>query len=73
VDFEHGLNAAVKRVRNALGDTAENPQYVETLPRRGYRLIAATVPDPPAVLFLEDTEGLRRGLLPKNKSAVIEH
>ena len=40
VDFEHSLNAAVKRLRAALGDDAENPKFVETLPRRGYRFIA---------------------------------
>jgi DNA-binding winged helix-turn-helix (wHTH) protein len=40
VDFEHGLNAAVKRLRDALGDTADVPGYIETIPRRGYRLIA---------------------------------
>src|SRR4029450_10972194 len=40
VDFEHSLNAAVKRLRAALGATADNPRFVETLPRRGYRLIA---------------------------------
>jgi tetratricopeptide (TPR) repeat protein/DNA-binding winged helix-turn-helix (wHTH) protein len=40
VDFEHGLNAAVKRLRDALGDSAEAPAFIETLPRRGYRLIA---------------------------------
>ena len=40
VDFEHGLNAAVKRLRGALGDSAESPQFVETLPRRGYRFVA---------------------------------
>lgn len=40
VDFEHSLNAAVKRLRAALEDDAESPRYVETLPRRGYRLIA---------------------------------
>jgi Tol biopolymer transport system component/DNA-binding winged helix-turn-helix (wHTH) protein len=39
-DFDKGLNAAVNRVREALGDTAENPRFVETLPRRGYRFIA---------------------------------
>src|SRR6202008_4821046 len=39
-DFEHGLNAAVNRVREALGDSADNPRFVETLPRRGYRFIA---------------------------------
>ena len=40
VDFEHSLNAAVKRLRSALGDAADNPRFVETLPRRGYRFIA---------------------------------
>jgi len=40
VDFEYGLNAAVKRVREALGDDATNPRFLETLPRRGYRFIA---------------------------------
>ena len=45
VDFDHGLNAAVRRLRDALGDTAENPRYIETLPRRGYRFIAATAPN----------------------------
>jgi cholera toxin transcriptional activator len=51
VDFEHGLNAAVKRLRDALGDTAENPRYIETLPRRGYRLIAPVSGGVPAHLF----------------------
>jgi TolB-like protein/DNA-binding winged helix-turn-helix (wHTH) protein/Tfp pilus assembly protein PilF len=40
VNFEHGLNAAVKRLRQALSDSADNPRFVETLPRRGYRFIA---------------------------------
>lgn len=40
VDFEHGLNAAVRRLRTALGDSAEAPRFVETLPRRGYRFVA---------------------------------
>src|SRR5258705_4445679 len=40
VDFEHSLNAAVKRLRAALGDDADNPRFVETLHRRGYRFIA---------------------------------
>jgi len=39
VDFDVGLNSAVKKLRNALGDSAEIPRYVETLPRRGYRFI----------------------------------
>jgi len=40
VDFDRGLNRAINRVRDALGDSAENPRFVETLPRRGYRFIA---------------------------------
>jgi Tol biopolymer transport system component/DNA-binding winged helix-turn-helix (wHTH) protein len=41
VDFEHGLNAAVNRLREALGDSAEEPRFIETVPRRGYRFVAA--------------------------------
>jgi len=40
VDFEHSLNAAIKRLRAVLGDDADNPKYVETIPRRGYRFLA---------------------------------
>ena len=47
VDFEHSLNAAVKRLRAALGDDADNPRFVETLHRRGYRFIAAVESDAP--------------------------
>jgi Tol biopolymer transport system component/DNA-binding winged helix-turn-helix (wHTH) protein len=39
VDFDHGLNAAIKRLRDALGDSAENPRFVETVTRRGYRFM----------------------------------
>jgi TolB-like protein/DNA-binding winged helix-turn-helix (wHTH) protein len=58
VDFDRGLNNAIKRLREALGDTADTPRYVETLPKRGYRFVAplveraapepAVVADPPA-------------------------
>jgi TolB-like protein len=41
VDFDHGLNNAANRLRDALGDSAESPRFVETLPRRGYRFIAS--------------------------------
>ena len=40
VDFEHSLNAAIRRLREALGDSASAPRFIETLPRRGYRFIA---------------------------------
>lgn len=41
VDSEHGVNSAVNRIREALGDTASNPRFVETLARRGYRFLAS--------------------------------
>lgn len=40
VDYEHGVNSAINRIREALGDTAANPRFLETLARRGYRFIA---------------------------------
>src|SRR5262250_3986881 len=40
VDFDHSLNTAVKKVREALGDSASNPRYLETVARRGYRFLA---------------------------------
>src|SRR6201998_180998 len=39
-DFDQAVNIAVAKLRNALGDSAENPRYIETLPKRGYRFIA---------------------------------
>ncbi len=39
VDFEHGINTAIKVLRRALGDSADEPRYIETIPRRGYRLM----------------------------------
>jgi Tol biopolymer transport system component/DNA-binding winged helix-turn-helix (wHTH) protein len=44
VDFDHGVNAAVNRLREALGDSAEKPCFIETLPRRGYRFIIPIAP-----------------------------
>src|SRR5204863_7249438 len=40
VDFDHGLNSAMNRLRDTLGDSAESPRFIETLPKRGYRFIA---------------------------------
>ena len=40
VDFEHGLNAVINRLREALGDSADSPRFIQTVPRRGYRFIA---------------------------------
>ena len=51
VDFDHSLNAAIRRLRDALGDSAEKPRFVETVARRGYRFLAplngATASDAP--------------------------
>ncbi len=46
VDFEDGLNTAIRKLREALGDDADNPRFVETLPRRGYRFIAPVTVEP---------------------------
>lgn len=76
VDFEHSLNAAIKRLRAALGDDADNPRFVETLHRRGYRFIAAVesehglpvrnlhVVRPPASKPLNDPVSVRLVVLP---------
>jgi DNA-binding winged helix-turn-helix (wHTH) protein len=48
VDVDHNLNTAINKVREVLGDSAENPRFVETLPRRGYRFIAPVEGETPA-------------------------
>ena len=45
VEFDDSMNHAVKKLRQALGDSAENPQFIETLPRHGYRFVASTNAD----------------------------
>jgi TolB-like protein/DNA-binding winged helix-turn-helix (wHTH) protein/Flp pilus assembly protein TadD len=65
VDFEQGLNFAINKIRKVLGDDAETPRYIETLPRRGYRFIAAVASAPgseaaPAVLKGVVTQGIAR-------------
>ena len=51
VDFDHSLNTAINKIREALGDSASHPRFVETIPRRGYR-------------FLGDVQGPRQAILP---------
>lgn len=46
VEFENGLNNAISRLRETLGDSAESPRYIETLPKRGYRFLVAVEPLP---------------------------
>jgi DNA-binding winged helix-turn-helix (wHTH) protein len=46
VDFDVGLNTAIRKLREALGDSADDPRFIETLPRRGYRFIGAVESEP---------------------------
>lgn len=50
VDFDHSVAAAVSKIREALGDSVENPRFVETLPKRGYRFIGKIKPEAPLVM-----------------------
>jgi TolB-like protein/DNA-binding winged helix-turn-helix (wHTH) protein/Tfp pilus assembly protein PilF len=58
VDFDHGLNKAISKIREALGDSADSPRFVETVARRGYRFLAdvRVVLPPPAVRSHTDQE-----------------
>lgn len=51
VDFDHGINMAIAKIREVLGDSSEQPQYIETLGRRGYRFIAPVEPASMSVAF----------------------
>ena len=53
VDFDHSLNTAINKVREALGDSASSPRFVETLARRGYRFIAPVQTSAPAIVSVE--------------------
>ena len=55
VDFEHGLNTAVKKVRQALGDSADTPQFIETLAKRGYRFIGDVQSPEPTTVVVDST------------------
>ena len=54
VDVEHGLNTAIRRLRGALGDSAEAPRFVETVPKLGYRFVAAVEAVPAAAVTVTD-------------------
>ena len=73
VDFEHGLNTAVKKLRQALDDSADTPRFVETLPRRGYRFVGTVEGEPSAVespAVVNCHEVLASGLPARSRMAV---
>jgi len=64
VDFDTGLNSAIKKLRDVLADSAEEPRYIETLPRRGYRFIAEVengVPDAPLETLVQSPKSPLEG------------
>ena len=61
VDFEHSLNTAIKKIRQALGDRAKKSKYVETLPRRGYRFLAPVEISDSAAITKNETAGALAG------------
>src|ERR1700742_588060 len=70
VDVDHNLNTAINKIREVLGDSAENPRFVETLPRRGYRFIGelegtrpAMPPDPVSTPRVPVVRPVRWGVL----------
>ena len=61
VDFEHGLNFAVRQIRSALEDDSENPRFLETIPKRGYRFIAPVAHRNPNAVVQEPVIAARSG------------
>ena len=68
VDFEHGLNYAIQQIRSALEDDAKEPHFLETIPKRGYRFIAAVNENPAPS---QTVAGADRGFLLRNKNRVF--
>jgi TolB-like protein/DNA-binding winged helix-turn-helix (wHTH) protein/Flp pilus assembly protein TadD len=62
VEFDHGLNTAIKKIRQALDDSAETPQFIETLPRQGYRFIGSPEWEPDRRQEPKRAKGVRLGL-----------
>jgi Tol biopolymer transport system component/DNA-binding winged helix-turn-helix (wHTH) protein len=74
VDFEHGLNAAVKRLRDILGDSADTPRFIETVPRRGYRFVAPVRGSPPVAPPVQEVkEDSESGTAPDWSSGKWRH
>src|ERR1700760_1447882 len=59
VDVDHNLNTTINKIREVLGDSAESPRFVETLPRRGYRFIGEVKPPAPSAVVVKPDRGAR--------------
>ena len=70
VDFDHSLSTAILKIREALGDSAESPRDVETLPRRGYRFVAPAAARTPPPVYTPS--GIVREVLPDVVEAALE-
>jgi Tol biopolymer transport system component/DNA-binding winged helix-turn-helix (wHTH) protein len=70
VDFDHGLASAINRLREALSDSPENPRFVETVPRRGYRFIASVDGGPARHEEVEGEAAAAEALRPSSRGAV---
>jgi DNA-binding winged helix-turn-helix (wHTH) protein len=73
VDFDTGLNSVIKKLRDVLGDSAEGPRYIETLPRRGYRFIAVVENGtPPASPAAEEHQGFVQGVVEDGIAGLVD-
>ncbi len=71
VDFEQAISGSIKKIREALGDSADNPRFIETLTKRGYRFIAPVVHEQPGSSLALPISGRVPEPLPTNQPAII--
>ena len=71
VDFERGLNFAINRIRSALGDSADSPTYIQTLPRRGYRFVCPVQTALAAGEAKAEADPISRPRIPRNRRLAI--
>ncbi len=72
VDFDQAIAAAINKIREALGDSADNPRFIQTLPKRGYRFIAPVTQMPSAPAVQAPLESIRRVILDSPSSGVLD-
>jgi DNA-binding winged helix-turn-helix (wHTH) protein len=72
VDFDDGLNTAVRKIRDALGDSAEKPRYIETIPRRGYRFVGRLA-DVASAILPSPVEGSKGSVEPEKTNVASSY